>query len=106
MSDVTVLPSTTTGEAFGLVLLESLACATPVIASNLPGVRTVVNSNKDGYLICPNSIADLIEKLQMMVLLTQERRREMGQMGREKVKRTYSWEQIGEKLNAVYLKVL
>lgn len=105
-SDVTVLPSTTTGEAFGLVLLESLACATPVIASNLPGVRTVVNSNKDGYLVCPNNLVDLIDKLQMMVQLTQERRKEMGLMGREKVKRTYSWKQIGEKLHAVYLKAL
>ncbi len=42
LADVTVLPSINSGEAFGLVLLESLACATPVIASSLPGVRTVV----------------------------------------------------------------
>jgi len=48
LADVTILPSTTRGEAFGLVLLESLACGTPVIASNLPGVKTVV----DGKWVC------------------------------------------------------
>ena len=35
-SDVTVLPSTTMGEAFGLVLVEAMATGKPVIASNLP----------------------------------------------------------------------
>lgn len=53
--DVTVLPSTTAGEAFGLTLIESLACGTPVIASALPGVRTVVADRQDGYLVLPNN---------------------------------------------------
>ncbi|MFN8537437.1 MAG: glycosyltransferase [Thermomicrobiales bacterium] len=35
LADVTVLPSVTMGEAFGLVLVESLACATPVIATTI-----------------------------------------------------------------------
>ena len=106
MSDVTILPSITTGEAFGLVLLESLACATPVIASNLPGVRTVVESNKDGFLVRPNDIADLKDKIQMMIQLSPQKRIEMGQMGREKVKLNYTWVQIGHELNKVYQKVL
>lgn len=41
MGDICVLPSTTRGEAFGMVLLEAAASGVPVLASDLPGVRTI-----------------------------------------------------------------
>jgi glycosyltransferase involved in cell wall biosynthesis len=40
--DVTVLPSVNSTESFGLVQIESMLCATPVVASDLPGVRQPV----------------------------------------------------------------
>jgi glycosyltransferase involved in cell wall biosynthesis len=49
---VTVLPSTTREEAFGIVLIESMASGTPVIASDLPGVRTVPDG-ATGRLVPP-----------------------------------------------------
>jgi glycosyltransferase involved in cell wall biosynthesis len=39
LGDVLVLPSTTAGEAFGMVILEAMATGVPVVASDLPGVR-------------------------------------------------------------------
>jgi rhamnosyl/mannosyltransferase len=45
LANVLVLPSIMRGEAFGSVLLEALACGTPVIASSIPGVKDVLRDN-------------------------------------------------------------
>lgn len=100
-ADVTILPSVTMGEAFGLVLVESLACGTPVIASNLPGVRTVVNVGIDGYLIAPGdplALARAIERL----LTDENQRRMMGEQGYRKVASRYQWDTIGCDLLTLY----
>jgi glycosyltransferase involved in cell wall biosynthesis len=105
LADVTVLPSVTMGEAFGLVLVESLASATPVIASNLPGVRTVVQHGRDGLLVeprDPTALADAIGD----VLRDANRGQAMGRQGRAKVEAQYDWTQIGARLEAIYRQVL
>jgi glycosyltransferase involved in cell wall biosynthesis len=106
LADVTVLPSITMGEAFGLVLVESLACATPVIASNLPGVRTVVSDGQDGFLVEPNSPPDLAEKLGTLLSLTASERLAMGARGRAKVIERYTWEKVTAQLESVYQQAL
>jgi glycosyltransferase involved in cell wall biosynthesis len=105
LADLTVLPSTTMGEAFGLVLVESLASGTPVIATNLPGVRTVVNHGIDGLLVEPGDPVALAKALEWM-LSDDQRRQAMGTGGRAKVEACYDWTHIGERLEAIYWQVL
>ncbi len=62
-ADVFAFPSTNGAEAFGLVALEAQACGTPVVASDLPGLRTVVRQNETGVLVKPGSIPDLVQGL-------------------------------------------
>lgn len=99
-ADMTVLASSPP-ESFGLVLIESLACGTPVVASDIPGVRTVVDHCSDGFLVDasnPVILAGAITKL----LENDSLRRAMGQHGRTKVQTRYSGEGIGERLEAIY----
>ena len=49
--DVTVLPSLNSTESFGLVQIESMLCGTPVVASDLPGVRQPVRTTGMGRLV-------------------------------------------------------
>ena len=103
-ADVTALPSSLP-ESFGLVLIESLACATPVIASNIPGVRTVVNHGSDGLLVEAESSTALAEAI-WQILSDDATRREMGRRGRAKAEARYGWEQIGLQLEEIYQEAL
>src|SRR5262249_47181729 len=60
-ADVVASPSVDRTEAFGLVILEALACGTPVVASRLPGVRTLVDEGRTGYLVEPGNVDQLAE---------------------------------------------
>lgn len=62
-ADVFAFPSTSQAEAFGLVALEAQACGLPVVASDLPGVRTVVRDNETGLLVPPNDAEALAAAL-------------------------------------------
>lgn len=105
LADVTVLPSTTMGEAFGLVLVESMACGTPVIASDLPGVRTVVAHARDGLLVAPGDAAALSRALGR-ICNDDRLQRAMGQAGRVKAVAYYSWDTLGAQLEAEYAAVI
>jgi glycosyltransferase involved in cell wall biosynthesis len=54
--DVFTLPSINSLEAFGMVQIEAMNCGTPVVASDLPGVRTIVQNTGMG-LICKKNDA-------------------------------------------------
>jgi len=61
--DVLVLPSIDPLESFGMVQVEAMLCGTPVIASNLPGVRLVVEKTGFGALAKPRDSEDIAKKI-------------------------------------------
>jgi glycosyltransferase involved in cell wall biosynthesis len=103
-ADVTVLPSTNT-ESFGLVLAESIACATPIVASDLPGVRSVVDDGRNGYLVPVGSRPELAAAI-ARVAADPSRRDELGRNGRQKAEQRYDWRQIARSLEREYAAAL
>jgi glycosyltransferase involved in cell wall biosynthesis len=59
--EVTVLPSTNSTESFGIVQVESMACGTPVVASDLPGVRQPIKMTGMGHVVPPADALALVE---------------------------------------------
>jgi glycosyltransferase involved in cell wall biosynthesis len=97
-ADVVALPSTDRTEAFGLVLIEAMACGTPVVASRLPGVRTLVEEGRNGYLVEPGDPIDLADKLLRCVRETAK----LGAQARDFVAERYGTETIGTQLLDLY----
>jgi glycogen synthase len=62
-AEVTVLPSINSTESFGMVQVESMSCGTPVVASNLPGVRQPVRQTGMGLIVEPQDSRALARAL-------------------------------------------
>lgn len=103
-ADVVVLPSVRT-EAFGMVVIEALACGRPVIASNLPGVRSVVRVSGGGVLVAPGDPRALAQTIADL-LAHPAKRLALSEQGRRAVERLYAWPVVSTRLNAVYQDVL
>ena len=79
MSDVLLLPSET--ESFGLVALEAMSCAVPVVASERGGLPEVVQDGICGLLFDPHDVAGMSEAV-IALLKDPARAKAMGEAGR------------------------
>jgi len=100
VADMFVLPSIDKSEAFGIVSLEAMSSAVPVIASDLPGVRSVVDKMKTGLLVKPGDVDNLAKMIAFM-LKNPKLAKNMGKAGREKVVHNYTWEKVGYMLDNI-----
>ena len=91
------------GESFGMVLTRAFACATPVVASDIPGYRDVM-SPEVGVLTPPNDEAALVDAV-CGLLGDEPRRRALGVAGRREAQERYSWDSVAERLIAIYERV-
>lgn len=82
-SDCIVLPSYR--EGISMILMESASMSKPLIATNVPGCKDLIDDNKNGYLCEVRNAQDLADKMQKMIKLSEDERKVMGQAGREKM---------------------
>lgn len=82
-SDLLVLPSTAV-ETFSMAMLESLAMCTPVLGSDIGGMREAVIENETGALVEAGDISGLATKIRLLVT-DKAHLQEMGRKGRQLV---------------------
>ena len=92
-------------EPFGIVALEAMAAGTPVIVSDIGGLREIVTHDVNGlkcYPGNPNSLADQINRLLGDEQLTQS----LAKEGESLVIKSYTWPEIARQTRQVYQEVL
>ncbi len=102
-ADIFVCPSVW-DEPFGMVALEAMACALPVVASQAGGLPEFIADGSTGFLVTPADVDALASRIE--VLMSDRRIRE--RMGREGYRRAqrYGWGAILSQVHAVYESVM
>lgn len=97
--DLTVLPSLS--EGLSLTLLESMAHALPVVATDVGGNPEVVEDGVTGYLVPPEDSRSLAERL-VELARNPERRAELGRRGRERAEAAFLQPAAAERYARLY----
>jgi phosphatidylinositol alpha-mannosyltransferase len=90
-------------ESFGMVLTRAFACALPVVASDIPGYREVLDP-RTSVAVRAEDEAALVDAVCGLVA-DEPRREAMGAAARELATDRYSWPGIARRLEAVYARV-
>jgi glycosyltransferase involved in cell wall biosynthesis len=92
-------------ESFGIVLIEAMAAGLPAIATDYPGVRAVIDDGETGLLVPRGDSAGVAAAIGELVAAP-ARRREMGERGREKAVREWSWPRLVERMDDAYAQAI
>jgi glycosyltransferase involved in cell wall biosynthesis len=102
--DVLVHPSYI--EGVPNAVCEALACARPVIVSDIAENSILVQHGKSGYLFDHDDPSDLADKIKMVALLSAADRRKMGQSGRTYAENNLSKNSLVDEYECLFSKVL
>jgi len=101
-ADALVLPSV--AEAFGLVLVEAMACGLPVIACRAHGPAAIVAEGRTGWLVPPDDEEALVDAL-LAAARDPEERRARGERAHAESRR-YAWPVVAPRFAALYEELL
>lgn len=99
MCDVFVLPSL--NEAYGIVLIEAMACGKPVVCTDLPGPREIIQDGKFGAIVKPKSVKDLEEKITYVL-----KNHKSSNASVKYIRSEFDWAHIAKSLKNIYEEIL
>jgi len=94
-ADMFILP--TLEDACALVVFEAMASGLPVITTTQNGSAEIIRHREDGLIVPPGDVCALVEEIERLVK-DQDWRLEIGKKAREKIERSYSWEDYGYRI--------
>ncbi|HEY1115928.1 MAG TPA: glycosyltransferase, partial [Chitinophagaceae bacterium] len=92
-------------EPFGITPLEAMACGTPVIGSNVGGIKYSVEDGQTGYLVPPNDPFALAEKVELL-LENPVLHRKMKANAIKRVNALFTWQKVADAVDGLYQQVL
>lgn len=99
-ADILVLPSF--AEGLPVVLMEALASARPVIATQVAGVSELVEDEVNGFVVPPGDASTLAERIKQMAD-DPELRKRMGEAGRAKVRSDFDVQVEAARIGALFV---
>jgi glycosyltransferase involved in cell wall biosynthesis len=105
-ADILVLPSSHRSEAFGIVLLEGMACGLPLITTELGTGTSFVNIHNQTGLVVPPCDSGALQEALNYVLNNKELRYKFAQNARERVRCEFTKEKMVESMKNLYHHVL
>jgi len=102
-ADVCVVPSHY--EPFGLVAIESMACGTPVVASDVGGLQFTVVNEETGLLVPPQNVPAFNHAIDQ-ILSHPEWQQELGKAAKKRVIDKFSWHGVASQLDKLYTQLL
>ena len=91
-------------ESFGIVLLEAMAAGAAIVASDIPGYRTVMTNGQEGLTVPPQDPRAIAASV-CALLQNSSLRARMGEIG-QRTAIDYDWSAIADKVEAYYGEVL
>lgn len=88
------------GEGLPLTPIEAAACEKPIIVGNEDGSIDSVEDGKNGFIVSPRNIGEIVERIKLLYE-NEDLRLRMGRYGREKVERDFSYENYRNTLKSI-----
>lgn len=97
-----LVSSTILPEPFSLIVLEAMAAAKPVVATNTGGVPEVVDDSVTGLLVNPNDASSMADAI-LRILMSDELANDMGTEGAKRARCYFTSERMAKEVESLYI---
>jgi glycosyltransferase involved in cell wall biosynthesis len=93
-------------EPFGLVMIEAMACGTPVIAFGRGSVPEIIKDGKTGFICKPNDLNSIVRAVKKIYQMPEAEYKKMRNNCHEHVKKNFTTEKMVDNYEKIYYRIL